>query len=80
MLGEKANRFKAPYLYGKHGSRCGGHKCEGERALPEEICQSAFALPASRGVGMGWQKSAEAIVVGVSQRRAEPTGGCVPDF
>jgi len=31
-----------------------------------------FALPASRGVGMGWQKSAEAIRVGVTDRqRAE---------
>jgi hypothetical protein len=26
-------------------------------------------LPASRGVGMGWQKSAEAIRVGVTGRR-----------
>lgn len=25
-------------------------------------------LPASRGVGMGWQKSAEAIVVGLTSR------------
>ena len=62
MLGERANRLKARILSGKHGRRCGGHKCEGERALPGEVCQSAVMLPASRGVGMGWQKSAEGIV------------------
>lgn len=62
MPGEKANRFKAQYLYGMHGSRCGGHKCEGERALPGEICQSAFVLPPLRGGGTEWQKSAEGIV------------------
>jgi len=44
MLGEKAIRFKAQYLSGKHGRRCGGYKCEGERALPGEICQTAYVL------------------------------------
>jgi len=43
MLGERANRLKARILSGKHGRRCGGHKCEGERALPGEICQSALS-------------------------------------
>ena len=38
MLGEKANRFKAQNLSGKHGRRCGGHKREGKCALPGEIC------------------------------------------
>jgi RNA-directed DNA polymerase len=33
---------------------------------------TCFVLPASRGVGMGWQKSAEAIRVGLTSRqRAE---------
>ena len=61
MLGEKANRFKAPYLSGKHGSRCGGHKCEGERALPGEICVSPTGQDAHRAL-RDMQKSAEGIV------------------
>ena len=33
---------------------------------------ACLVLPASRGVGMGWQKSAEAIRVGLTKRqRAE---------
>jgi len=33
---------------------------------------TCLVLPASRGVGMGWQKSAEAIRVGLTSRqRAE---------
>ena len=33
---------------------------------------TCLVLPASRGVGMGWQKSAEAIRVGITSRqRAE---------
>jgi hypothetical protein len=38
-LDEKAIIFKVQYLYGKLGRRCGGHKREGESALPGEICQ-----------------------------------------
>ena len=30
---------------------------------------ACLVLPASRGVGMGWQKSAEAVVVGLTDRR-----------
>gem|GEM_PF-2299272 len=37
MLGEKAHRFKAQYLHGKHGLICGRHKREGGCALPGEI-------------------------------------------
>jgi len=40
-LDEKANSFKVQYLYGKLGRRCGGHKREGECALPGEICHLA---------------------------------------
>ena len=39
VMGEKANKFKARYLYGNHGSICGGHKCEGGCALPGEVCR-----------------------------------------
>ena len=38
-LDEKANVFKVRYLYGKLVRICGGHKREGESALPGEICQ-----------------------------------------
>ena len=62
MLGEKANRFKARILSGKHGSRCGGYKCEGERALPGEICMSPTGQDAHRAL-RDRQKSAEVIVV-----------------
>jgi hypothetical protein len=68
MLDEKANIFKVRYLYGEHGRRCGGHKREGGCAVPGEVCQPAFVLLALRGAGMGWQKSAEAIVVGLINR------------
>ena len=65
MLDEKSNIFKVRYLYRKHSRRCGGHKREGECALPGEVCRPAYVLSASRGAGMGRQKSAEGIV-GVS--------------
>jgi len=68
MLDEKANIFKVRYLYGKHARRCGGHKREGRSVLPGEVCQPAFVLLALRGAGMGWQKSAAAIVVGFIDR------------
>lgn len=42
MRDKKANIFKVPYLHGTHGSRCGRHKWEGERALPGEVCRSAL--------------------------------------
>ncbi|HWC16618.1 MAG TPA: hypothetical protein VG498_06370, partial [Terriglobales bacterium] len=50
------------YLYGKLVRICGGHKREGERALPGEVCNFVTRLPASRGAGKKMQKSAEGIV------------------
>jgi len=38
-LDEEAYIFKVQYLYGKLGRICGGHKREGESALPGEVCQ-----------------------------------------
>jgi hypothetical protein len=38
-LDEKAIIFKVQYLYGKLERICGGHKREGECAIPGEICQ-----------------------------------------
>ena len=43
VLDEEANIFKVQYLYGKHGRISGGHKREGECALPGEICQPALS-------------------------------------
>jgi hypothetical protein len=40
-LDEKAYIFKVRYLYGKLGCICGGHKREGESALPGEVCNLA---------------------------------------
>ena len=42
MLDEEAHIFKVLYLYGKHGRICGGHKREGEGALPGEVCRPAL--------------------------------------
>jgi len=42
-LDEKAAIFKVRYLYGKLVRRCGGHKREGERALPGEVCNLAMS-------------------------------------
>jgi hypothetical protein len=61
-LDEKANIFKVQYLYGKFDCICGGHKREGESALPGEICNFAFKLLSPKGDGMKLQKSAEGIV------------------
>ena len=61
-LDEKANLFKVPYLYGEIVCKCGGHKREGESALPGEVCNFANWLLSLRGDGMRLQKSAEGIV------------------
>ena len=42
-LDEKACIFKVRYLYGKLVRRCGGHKREGESALPGEVCNFAMS-------------------------------------
>ena len=42
-LDEEANIFKVRYLYGELVCRCGGHKREGESALPGEICNFALS-------------------------------------
>ena len=38
-LDEEASISKVQYLYGKPVRICGGHKREGECALPGEVCQ-----------------------------------------
>jgi hypothetical protein len=55
-LDEKAHIFKVRYLYGKLGCRGGGHKREGESALPGEICN--FANEATI-VARRWDEVAE---------------------
>jgi hypothetical protein len=42
-LDEEAIIFEVRYLYGKLVRRCGGHKREGESALPGEVCNSAMS-------------------------------------
>ena len=42
-LDEEAIIFKVRYLYGKLVRRCGGHKREGESAIPGEICHPALS-------------------------------------
>jgi len=42
-LDEKALIFKVRYLSGKLGCRCGGHKREGESAIPGEVCNFAMS-------------------------------------
>lgn len=42
-LDEKATIFKVRYLYGQFVRRCGGHKREGESALPGEVCNFAMS-------------------------------------
>ena len=61
-LDEEANIFKVQYLYGELGRICGGHKREGESAIPGEVCNFAHELLSLRGDGMRLQKSAEGIV------------------
>ncbi len=34
MQGEKATRFKAQYLHGMYGCKCGRHKQEGDASYP----------------------------------------------
>lgn len=65
-MGKKANIFKARYLHGNGGRICGGHKCEGRAPYPGRSARPASVLLASRGAGMGWRMSAEAIVVAVT--------------
>jgi hypothetical protein len=42
-LDEEAHIFKVQYLYGKLVRICGGHKREGECALPGEVCNFAMS-------------------------------------
>ena len=42
-LDEEAIIFKVQYLYGKLVRICGGHKREGECALPGEVCNFAMS-------------------------------------
>jgi hypothetical protein len=73
VMGEEANKFKARYLHGNHGSICGGHKCEGRCALPGEICRHVISEPVDnrrREAPLNRQKSAEDIVGGF-----DPTEG-----
>jgi len=45
-VGEKAIIFKAQYLHGNCGRRCGGHKCEGHAHYPGR----SDILPCATGI------------------------------
>jgi hypothetical protein len=65
MPDKKAIFFKVQSLYGRHVRRCGGHKREGECAIPGEVSRAAVhTVPLSERKGKGLEKSAEAIVGG----------------
>ena len=61
-LDEEACISKVRYLYGKFGCKCGGHKREGESALPGEVCHFALSYHHREVMRRSWQKSAEGIV------------------
>jgi hypothetical protein len=63
-VGKKANIFKARYLHGNGGRRCGRHKCEGHAFYPgrSDILPRRLWLCEPRGEQMGCQKSAAAIL------------------
>jgi hypothetical protein len=46
VLGKKANIFKARYLHGKYGRKCGGHKWEGHTSYPGR----SVNLPCATGI------------------------------
>jgi len=73
VMGEESIIFKARYLYGNHGSRYGGYKCEGGCALPGEICRYVISESVDnrrREASLNRQKSADDIVGGI-----DPTEG-----
>ena len=69
-LDERATIFKVQYLYGKLVRRCGGHKREGESALPGEICQLVTYYHHREVMRKSWQKSAEGIVGSTTEPKA----------
>ena len=49
-MGEKANIFKARYLHGNCGRRCGGYKWEGHAHYPER----SDDLPLATAIERWW--------------------------
>ena len=49
-VGKKANIFKARYLHGNCGRRCGGYKCEGRVHYPGR----SVHLPLATGIVRCW--------------------------
>ena len=50
--------------------RCGGHKREGESAIPGEICQLVRYYHHREVMRKSWQKSAEGIVGSTTELKA----------
>ena len=57
---EKANIFKVQTLPGRQGRRCGGPKCEGECALPGEICMAASCYRCQEATGWPYRSQPRA--------------------
>ena len=55
VLGKEANIFKARYLYGNCGRRCGEHKCEGHAHYPGR----SGDLPLATTIVRWWDGSSE---------------------
>jgi hypothetical protein len=71
MLGEESIISKAQNLFGKHERRCGGHKREGNGALPGEVCSEKRAE-----VSRGHSKSR----IGRERRPEHEAKGMTPGF
>jgi len=70
VLGEEANIFKARYLHGKYGRKCGGHKCEGRTSYPGR----SVNLPCATGIVRCWDGLAE-VSRGHINRTDQPMKG-----
>ena len=57
MAGKEANIFKARFLSGSHGRKCGGYTRDGECALPGEISLLPATAPEQREVSQGRSRS-----------------------
>ena len=55
VAGEKAHIFKARYLHGSCGRKCGGHKCEGHTSYPGR----SVNLPCATDIERCWDGLAE---------------------
>jgi hypothetical protein len=70
VLGKEANIFKARYLHGKYGRKCGGHKWEGRTSYPGR----SVNLPCATGIVRCRDGLAE-VSSGHNSRNDQPVKG-----